>query len=132
MKYFTMGEMCRSAVADAKGIKNTCGKTQAENLMSLVNNVLDPLREMYGKPITVNSGFRSVALNRAVGGAATSQHLRGEAADITGGNPDENRKLIELIKNNLPYDQLIDEKNAAWVHVSYKRVGLNRKQFLKL
>ena len=132
MKYFTMGEMCRSAVADAKGIKNTCSKTQAENLMALVSNVLDPLREMYGKPITVNSGFRSVALNRAVKGAATSQHLRGEAADITGGNPEENRKLIELIKNNLPYDQLIDEKNATWVHVSYKRIGLNRKQFLKL
>lgn len=132
MKYFTMGEMCRSAVADARGIKNTCSATQAENLKTLVNCVLDPLREMYGKPITVNSGFRSAALNKAVGGAATSQHLRGEAADITGGSPEENRKLIELIKDNLPYDQLIDEKNAAWVHVSYKRIGLNRKQFLRL
>ena len=132
MKYFTLGELCRSAVADARGIKNTCSKEQAQNLIELVDKVLDPLRELYGKPITVNSGYRCAALNKAVGGAATSQHLRAEAADVTGGSPEENKKLIELIKKHLPYDQLIDERNGAWVHVSYKRIGLNRHQFLKL
>lgn len=132
MKYFTLGELCRSTTADKRGIKNLCTKQQAENLQALVENVLDPLRELYGKPITVNSGFRSAELNKAVGGVPTSQHTRGEAADITGGNPEENRKLIALIREHLDYDQCIDEKNCAWVHVSYKRLGINRKQFLKL
>ena len=132
MKYFTIGELCHSATADKRGIKNTCTKEEAENLKELVNKVLDPLREMYGKPITVNSGYRCVKLNRAVGGVPTSQHVRGEAADITAGSPDENRKLMELIRKNLTFDQCIDEKNGAWVHVSYKRIGLNRNQFLKL
>ena len=67
-----------------------------------------------------------------VGGKASSQHLKGEAADITAGSREENRKLFEYIRENLPFDQLIDEKNFSWVHVSYKRDGNNRKQILKL
>ena len=94
--------------------------------------MLDPLREWYGKPIAVNSGYRCPQLNRLVGGAASSQHLKGEAADITAGSREENRKLFEYIRENLPFDQLIDEKNFSWVHVSYKRDGNNRKQTLKL
>lgn len=132
MKYFTLGELTRSDTAGRLGIKNTCTREEAANLMELVAKVLDPLREAYGKPITVNSGYRSARLNRAVGGKPTSQHVRGEAADITAGSREENKKLIEIIRGNLEYDQLIDEKDGSWVHVSYKRVGKNRKQFLKL
>ena len=132
MKHFTMGELCASTTADVHGIKNTPPLQEAGNLKVLADNVLDPLREWYGKPITVNSGYRCPQLNRMVGGAASSQHLKGEAADITAGSREENRKLFDYIKNHLPFDQLIDEKNYSWVHVSYKRDGNNRKQILKL
>lgn len=132
MKHFTMGELCASTTADAHGIKNTPPLQEAGNLKALADNVLDPLREWYGKSVTVNSGYRCPQLNRLVGGAASSQHLKGEAADITAGSREENRKLFEYIRENLPFDQLIDEKNFSWVHVSYKRDGNNRKQILKL
>ena len=118
MKHFTMGELCASTTADAHGIKNTPPLQEAGNLK--------------GKPVTVNSGYRCPQLNRLVGGKASSQHLKGEAADITAGSREENRKLFEYIRENLPFDQLIDEKNFSWVHVSYKRGGNNRKQTLKL
>jgi len=109
MKHFTMGELCASTTADAHGIKNTPPLQEAGNLKALADNVLDPLREWYGKPIAVNSGYRCPA-----------------------GSREENRKLFEYIRENLPFDQLIDEKNYSWVHVSYKRDGNNRKQTLKL
>ena len=82
MKYFTIKELCRSTTADRKGIDNRCGSDIEANLTALVDNVLDPLREWYGKPIVVNSGYRCPALNKAVGGATTSQHMSGQAADI--------------------------------------------------
>ena len=132
MKHFTMGDFWASTPADAHGIRNTPPLQEAGNLKALADNVLDPLREWYGKPVYVNSGYRSPVLNRLVGGAANSQHLKGEAADITAGSREENRKLFEYIKSHLPFDQLIDEKNYSWVHVSYKRDGNNRKQILKL
>lgn len=127
-----MGELCASTTADAHNIKNTPPLQEAGNLKALAENVLDPLREWYGKPIYVNSGYRSPQLNRMVGGAPTSQHMKGEAADITAGSKAENRKLFDYIKSNLPFDQVIDEKDYSWVHVSYKRDGSNRKQVLKL
>lgn len=88
-------------------------------------------REKYGKPIRVSSGYRSAILNRSVNGATSSQHRLGEAADITVGSKEENRKLFEIIRLELPFDQLIDEKDFSWVHVSF-REGRNRKQVLKL
>lgn len=132
MKHFTMGELCASTTADAHGIRNIPPLQEAGNLKALADNVLDPLREWYGKPVTVNSGYRCPRLNRLVGGAAGSQHLKGEAADITAGSKEENRKLFDHIKSHLPFDQLIGEKDYSWVHVSYKRDGNNRKQILKL
>lgn len=113
-------------------IENKPDTEQKAALEKLVTNVLDPLRELYGRPIMVSSGFRSRDLNRAVGGAPSSQHMKGEAADIYTGSKEENRKLFELIRDNLPYDQLIDEKGFSWVHVSYRDDGANRKQVLKL
>ena len=101
-------------------------------LTALVDNVLDPLRTWWGKPITVNSGYRCLELNAAVKGSKTSQHMKGEAADIDTGDRQQNKLLFEYIRKNLPYDQLIDESNFAWVHVSYRADGDNRMQVLKL
>lgn len=131
MKYFSIKELCSSDTARARGIDNTPTTKVELALMNLVDNVLDPLREWYGKPITVNSGYRSPKLNTAVGGSKTSQHMKGEAADITAGSKEENKKLFDYIKSNLVFDQLIDESNFSWVHVSFKPAG-NRRQILKL
>lgn len=132
MKYFTIAELCRSNTADRLGIDNRCKKEHVVNLTALVDNVLDPLREWYGKPILVNSGFRCPALNKAVTGSATSQHMSGQAADIDTGDRQQNKLLFEYIRKNLPFDQLIDESNFAWVHVSYRADGNNRNQVLSL
>lgn len=131
-KYFTIVEMCKSQTAYEKGIDNKCKMEHVNNLNALIDNVLDPLREAYGKPIRVNSGFRCPELNKAVKGSATSDHMTGRAADITGGSPKENKKLFYMIQSlGLPFDQLIDEKHFSWIHVSY-REGANRKQVLAL
>lgn len=125
--------MC-SDTAARKGINNKCTKEDAERLKKLIENVLDPLREAYGKPIVVTSGYRCPALNKAVGGSKTSDHMIGRAADIHGtpNTKAENKRLFELVKSlDLPFDQLIDEKNLSWVHVSH-REGNNRKQVLAL
>ena len=131
MKHFTIKELSHSDRAILKGIDNYPTAEAIINLTALVNNVLDPLRERYGKPIRVSSGYRSAILNRSVNGATSSQHRLGEAADITVGSREENRKLFEIIKNELTFDQLIDERDFSWVHVSF-REGRNRKQVLKL
>ena len=128
MKYFTIAELCRSNTADKFLIDNKCTKEQAANMMALVNNVLDPLREAYGKPIRVNSGFRCEKLNKKAGGSKTSDHLHGMAADITAGIPKENKRLFYLIQElGLPFKQLIDEKGFSWVHVSYDANNLKRQ-----
>lgn len=131
MKHFTIKELCHSSTAEARGIVNACDATVESKLVALVDNVLDPLREWYGKPIAVNSGYRCPALNKAVGGSAASQHMKGEAADIDAGDRQQNKLLFDHIRKHLPFDQLIDESNFAWVHVSFKE-GSNRKQMLKL
>ena len=127
-----MKELAKSSTADKLSIDNTPTPEASAQLSNLVTHVLDPLREMYGKAITVNSGYRCPKLNDAVGGAKTSQHMRGEAADITAGSKTENKKLFELIRDNLPFDQLIDESDYSWVHVSYVSTSKNRKQILSL
>lgn len=131
MKYFTLKELTRSATAEAKGIDNTPTPEVEKNLTLLVENVLDPLRKLSGKPITVNSGYRCPELNKAVGGSKTSDHVKGFAADITGGSKEENERLFYLIKNNFNFKQLIDEKNFSWVHVSYDPSNL-KNQILNL
>jgi uncharacterized protein YcbK (DUF882 family) len=131
MKYFTIKELCKSATASQKGINNSPNSEVIKNLELLVANVLDPLREKYGKPIRVNGAYRCPELNKAVGGSKTSQHMTGQAADITVGSPDDNKKLFNLIiEMNLPFDQLIDEKNFRWIHFSYS--DRKRKQILHL
>lgn len=129
-RYFTRAELCASVTARKKGLDNTPPPSVSVKLDTLINRCLDPIREAWGKPLRVNSGFRSSALNRAVGGAANSQHTRGEAADITAGSPDANARLFAMIRDRFDYDQLIDEHDGAWVHVSYKSVG-NRRETLR-
>lgn len=131
MKYFTIKELCKSATATQRGIDNSPNSEITKNLEQLVDNVLDPLREKYGKPISVNGAYRCPELNKAVGGSKTSQHMKGLAADITVGSPEKNKQLFQLIIDmNLPYDQLIDEKQFRWIHVSY--TNNPRKQILHL
>ena len=131
-KYFTLGELCKSDVAVEKRIENTPDNPTIERMQALMDECLDKVREMWGKPIGVNSGYRSAELNKAVGGAKNSQHLRGEAADITTGSKDNNRKLFDLIvASDIPFDQLIDESGYKWLHISYCK-DYNRKQVLHL
>lgn len=97
-----------------------------ENVVALVSNVLDPAREQFGGPVLVNSGYRCPKHNSEVGGVANSQHLRGEAADIT---CVDNKRLKQIIVENGKFDQLIDY--GTFLHVSWKRFGPNRKQKLR-
>ena len=140
MRYFSIGELCQSNVADLKGIPNHANTYQRMNLEKLILRVLDPIRSLYGKPIYVNSGFRSERLNDLVGGAKNSQHLQGKAADITAGNPKENKKLWDVImflfqEGDIEFDQLINEKpingEPSWIHISYNEDN-NRCQVLTI
>lgn len=127
MKYFTIHELTRSATAKRLGIDNTPSKAIRANLEALGKNILDPLREAWGAPIIVTSGYRSLKLNKAVGGATNSQHLYGQAADIrtVSDRREDNMKLLrKLIDLDLPFDKLIAEYvdssgRPDWIHVSY-------------
>lgn len=133
MKYFTVKELCQSATAAAKGIDNTPPISATARLINLISDILDPVREKWGKPIRVTSGYRCPALNKAVGGTPNSQHLRGEAADITTGSKKDNQTLYELIKSSgLDFDQLIDEKDFTWLHISYTKTRKNRRNAFKI
>lgn len=132
MKYFTFGEFERSDTATRFAIDNTIPEPAKKNIAALIDTVLDPLREAWGKPIIVTSGYRCPELNKAVGGANTSHHLSGMAADITTGNKVDNRRLFALVlKLGLPFTQLIDESNFSWVHISLDPANVKR-QILKL
>lgn len=124
-KFFTIDELTHTNT----GLQNTPNQKEIDNLSYLINEVLDPLRLEYGHSITVNSGFRSPEVNKKVGGVSTSQHLTGQAADITAGSPEENEKLFHIIEKLGIYDQLINEYNYKWVHVSYSNIH-NRKQIV--
>lgn len=136
MKYFTIRELCKSATAVRKGINNNPTKIIENSLIALINNVLDPLREKWGAPIRVSSGYRCPGLNRAVGGASGSQHTKGEAADITSlsDSRDDNMKLLKLLLNSgIEFDQVIAENvdsqgRPDWIHVSFTRTRPNRKK----
>lgn len=131
MRYFSISELTRSDTARRLGIDNRPPASAVAALHALVDNVLDPLREAWGGPIHVNSGYRCPELNRIVGGTPTSQHQRGEAADITVGTRNGNRRLLALIRHlDLPVDQCIDEKGCRWIHVSH-RPNRNRRLYMK-
>lgn len=135
MHYFTLHELTRSSMAESYIIKNIPSTDEIVALNALVDNILDPARTAIGQPIIVTSGYRCPELNKRVGGVATSQHTRGEAADITLKNRNNNLLLARTIYELGTFDQLILESadrratQCDWIHVSYSRTG-NRHQTL--
>lgn len=122
-EHFQLSEFTKSATANKYGFKNIPNDNQIANLKALCENVLEPLRQHFNVPIIISSGYRSPALNKAVGGTPTSQHKTGEACDIH--IPDEatGNQWFEWIKDNLQFDQLIKERatktsKSFWIHVS--------------
>lgn len=129
-KYFSIKELSYSRIAAEKGINNTPTGDAKRSLELLIDKCLDPIREAYGKPVTVSSGYRNYLVNQLVGGKPASQHLKGEAADIVGSNEKETKRIFEIAKEQGNFDQLLFERNSkgsVWVHISYKAEG-NRYQ----
>lgn len=134
-KNFTLSELTKSDTALRQGLDNTPDETVTANLQALAINVLQPVRDHYDKAVKVTSGYRSLAVNAAVGGvqgAKPSDHTRGMAADIeVGGVP--NHELAEWIAQNLPFTQVILEfytrgiPDSGWVHVSYDPANLKKQ-----
>jgi hypothetical protein len=144
-KNLVLAEVTRSETAKRKGISNMPTPEHIENFKKLAEKVFQPIRDHFGKPIHISSGYRSAALNKAIGGAGktvngvyipSSQHCTGEAIDIDmDGTEITNAQIFHFIKDNLTWDQMIWEfgtdANPDWVHVSYESTGKQRKQILK-
>lgn len=132
-EHFTIEELCRSQVAVCLGIDNEPKREDIiANLKRLAFHTLEAVRILNdNKPITITSGYRCKELNRAVGGVATSQHQNGCAADFVVGSAEDNRRLFQRIKSSgrVPFDQLILEPKAGWIHISYVEGG-NRFQII--
>jgi len=132
--HFSLSELTKSQTAIRKGIDNKPTLEHIENLTELSNNILEPTRRNFGKPIVITSGYRSEELCEAIGSKITSQHAKGEAADFEMIGLD-NKSLAKYIKNNLVFDQLIlefynnDDPSSGWVHCSYNKEE-NRKEAL--
>jgi uncharacterized protein YcbK (DUF882 family) len=135
-QHFTLEEMTKSQTGSRKGIDNTPTEKEIENLKALCENILEKVRVHFGRPVTVNSGYRGPKLNKAIGGAKNSQHMSGQAADIEIAGM-SNKILFCWIRDNLDFDQLIlefhkeDVPDSGWVHVSWNSQG-NRKQILTI
>ena len=124
MKYFTINELCASATALREGIDNRPPTSAYHLLHVLVDQLLDPIREAWGEPIVVSSGYRCKELNKLVGGVKNSHHLLGCAADIIAGNRADHRRLFKLIQQmqqqgRIKFTQLIFEGDGRWIHISY-------------
>ena len=144
-KNLALSEVTRSETAKRRGISNMPTEEHIENFKKLAENVFQPIRDHFGVPIRISSGYRSEALNKAIGGAGkmvngkyvpSSQHCKGEAIDIDmDGTSITNKQVFDYIKEHLPFDQLIWEfgtdTNPDWVHVSFDSEGKQRKQVLK-
>lgn len=135
-KNLSLAEVIRSETAKRRGVSNMPTDAHIANFKLLAEKVFQPIRDHFGVPIHISSGYRSAALNKAIGGAASSQHCTGEAIDIDmDGTSVTNAQIFNYIKDNLEFDQLIWEfgtdSNPDWVHVSYESTGKQRKQILK-
>ncbi|MBQ7870387.1 MAG: peptidase M15 [Prevotella sp.] len=130
-EHFSLEEMVRSGVAIRRKIDNSPSPSDVERLRQLCVHVLEPVRRRFGVT-RISSGYRSAALNDAVGGVATSQHLRGEAADIHISDMETGRRIYDYIRRNLDFDQLLFEHRMSngcrWLHVSYTTRRPNRRQ----
>ena len=133
-KYISYEESVTSQTAIRKSIPNIPNDMQLVNMQLVGIRVFDVIREHFKTPLRVSSFFRSLLLNNAVGGSKTSQHVKGQAIDIQGTGKVSNKMIFDYIKDNLDFDQLIwefgNDKNPAWVHVSYVSKEKNRKQIL--
>ena len=126
---FTMEEFTRSETADKLGIQNVPGSRERLAIVNLCTKLLQPLRDAYGKPMTINSGYRCPELNKAVGGVPNSQHVLGMASDIS--IDGKARDLLEVLKESgLPFDQAILYRKRNFLHVSLKLEGEQRKQII--
>jgi zinc D-Ala-D-Ala carboxypeptidase len=129
---FSLSEMTKSETASRRGLDNTPGDAEIANLKTLAEKVLQPIRNHYKRGVHVNSGFRHPEVNAAVGGSKTSDHCKGQAADIEIPGV-ANADLAEWIKNNLEFTQLILEfytpgiPDSGWVHVSYDKSNLKKQ-----
>lgn len=137
-KHLSLAEVTRSDSAKRNGISNEPTPAHLENFKLLAEKVFEPIREHFKVPIHISSGYRSLALNKKIGGSLTSQHCSGEAIDIDmdgSASGVTNAQVFKYIKDNLNFDQLIWEfgtsSNPDWVHVSYESTGKQRKQILK-
>jgi hypothetical protein len=124
-KHITYEEATKSITAIRNKIDNTPGEWQLQKMRAVANYCFEPIRKWYGKPIRVNSFFRSPKLNDLVGSTPNSQHVKGEAIDLDAGSKEENKKIFDWAKANLIFDQLINEYDYSWVHISFKQ-GANR------
>lgn len=135
-KNLSLSEMVISESAKKHGISNMPSEEHLANMKKLATNIFQPIREHFSQPIHISSGYRSVELNKLIGGVNSSQHSTGEAMDIDmDGSTISNAQIFDWIKHNLVFDQLIWEfgtdANPDWVHVSYESTGKQRKQILK-
>ena len=128
-KHISYDEATLSPTSKRYEIENTPTESQLERMKEVAESCFEPLREWYDKPIKVNSFFRCTLLNEKVGGATNSQHAKGEAIDMSGGSKEENKKIFEWCKANLKFDQLINEYDFSWVHISFRK-GENRNQII--
>jgi hypothetical protein len=131
----SLAEVTRSETAKRRGISNMPTAEHIENFKKLAANIFQPIREHFGKPIIISSGYRSAELNKAIGGSLSSQHSSGEAIDIDMDGTDiTNAQIFNYIKENLNFDQMIWEfgtdTNPDWVHVSFASNRSQRKQIL--
>ena len=135
-KNLALSEVTRSETAKRRGISNMPTPEHIENFKKLAENVFQPIRDHFGVPIRISSGYRSKELNAAIGGSSSSQHCKGEAIDIDmDGTTVTNKQIFDFVKANINFDQMIWEfgtdANPDWVHVSYNSDGPQRKQILK-
>ncbi len=136
-KNLTLAEVTKSATAKRRGISNDPTIEHLENLKALAENVFQPIRDYFAVPVTISSGYRSLELNKAIGGSLVSQHCKGEAIDIDCSPHSglSNREVFDYIREHLTFDQLIyefgNDSDPDWVHVSYKRSGRNRGEVLR-
>jgi|TARA_R110000851_G_scaffold155137_2_gene297448 hypothetical protein len=133
-KNLTLREAVKSNTATRLGIDNRPDEWDIENLKAIAENIFQPIRDHFGVPIGVSSGYRGKDLNKAIGGSKYSQHMTGEALDIDADIHGKvtNADIFKFVKNNLHWDQMIwefgDDEEPNWVHISYKPSGGNRKQ----
>jgi zinc D-Ala-D-Ala carboxypeptidase len=132
-KNFTLSEITKSNTAKRLGIKNAPNKEHLKNMQVLIRDLIQPMRDALG-PIRISSGYRNPQLNRAIGGSTKSQHCKGEALDLQFWKKGEmcNKEIYDwVVKSGIEFDQMINEFDYAWIHISLKNGGKNRRMILE-